>query len=77
MATVRLSISGMTCEHCCQHVTEALESVPGVTGASVDLEGGAATVALAGGELPMDALRRAVQDAGYDADVLEGSDAEL
>jgi len=39
-----LLVSGMTCNNCARHVTEALRSVPGVRRAVVDLEHGAATV---------------------------------
>jgi Cu+-exporting ATPase len=34
---IDLGIGGMTCDDCVVHVTEALESVPGVQNAAVDL----------------------------------------
>ena len=34
----------MTCQNCVRHVTEAIQSVPGVQSASVSLEAGQATV---------------------------------
>ena len=34
---IDLGIGGMTCDQCADHVTEALESVPGVEAATVDL----------------------------------------
>ena len=34
---VDLGVGGMTCDDCVVHVTEALEAVPGVEGATVDL----------------------------------------
>jgi copper chaperone CopZ len=34
---VDLGVGGMTCDDCVAHVTEALESVPGVEAAAVDL----------------------------------------
>jgi copper chaperone CopZ len=76
VSTVRLSISGMTCEHCRRHVTEALTSIAGVASATVDLEGSTATVELAAPPAPVVELRRAVEDAGYGADVLEVRDPE-
>jgi copper chaperone len=63
MATT-LSVDGMSCEHCEQTVAEALEGVAGVTGVSVDLDGGRATVE---GEAAAADLVAAVEDAGYEA----------
>ena len=37
---VELKVDGMTCGHCVQHVTEALEKAPGVKKAEVSLEKG-------------------------------------
>ena len=34
---IDLGVGGMTCDDCVVHVTEALESVPGVESATVDL----------------------------------------
>lgn len=34
---IDLGVGGMTCDDCVVHVTEALESVPGVEAAKVDL----------------------------------------
>ena len=42
--TVKLNVTGMHCEKCVARVKEALEGVEGVTGATVSLEGNAATV---------------------------------
>lgn len=39
-----LKIEGMHCAACVANITDALEEVPGVTGAKVDLEGGSAEV---------------------------------
>jgi copper chaperone len=59
-----LKIDGMTCGHCVAAVKKALEKVPGVTGAQVELETGRARVA---GETSLEALLAAVQDEGYQA----------
>ena len=60
---VTLLIEGMMCEHCVAHVTEALESLPGVT-AEVSLEQKSATVTM---RQPVSgqALKQAVEEAGY------------
>lgn len=60
-----LTINGMTCSHCQHAVEHALKAVPGVEGASVDLEGGAAHVT---GNAPFEALAAAVYEAGYTAE---------
>ncbi len=60
----RLDIEGMTCSHCSAAVQRALEAVPGVEVATVDLEAGSATVQ---GDAPLDALMKAVADEGYRA----------
>ena len=39
-----LSVSGMTCGNCARHVTEAIQSVPGVHSASVNLDARRASV---------------------------------
>lgn len=65
---VELSVTGMHCNSCVQRVTAALEKVPGVSSAFVDLEGSCATVTLdAPGAAPADALVAAVQLTGFGA----------
>jgi copper chaperone len=59
-----LTIEGMTCAHCQASVTSALEAVPGVTNATVDLSAGAARVE---GNADIQALIRAVEEEGYRA----------
>lgn len=59
----KLIIDGMMCGHCVAHVEKALNALEGVA-ATVDLDSKTATVALSG-DVPEDALRQAVADAGY------------
>lgn len=66
-----LAVNGMTCSNCARHVTEAIQGVPGVAGASVELEQGRATVRWKGSpDVP--AVLAAVKAAGYEPNVLEG-----
>src|SRR4051812_36496922 len=65
-----LNVGGMTCGNCARHVTEALQSVPGVRSANVNLEGKHASVKWAG-EQNDAALIHAVEEAGYEAKVVE------
>jgi Cu+-exporting ATPase len=67
-----LHVLGMTCQNCARHVTDAIQSVPGVRSASVTLDGGRAAVRWAAAA-PQDvpAVIRAVAAAGYEANLVE------
>jgi P-type Cu+ transporter len=70
-----LTVSGMTCGNCARHVVEAIQSVPGVSSASVRLEAGQATVRWqASPNLP--AVVKAVTEAGFEAKPLEKESPE-
>lgn len=60
---IDLGVGGMTCADCVVHVTEALESVPGVEDASVDLASRSAVVTARAG-LEGSALASAVRRTG-------------
>jgi copper chaperone len=62
-----LKIDGMTCGHCVAAVRRALESVPGVQVADVQI--GSAELNATADELPIQAIKDAVADAGYYAEV--------
>jgi Cu+-exporting ATPase len=67
-AATELLVSGMSCQNCARHVTDAIQSVPGVRSASVSLEAGRATVrwnADAAQNVP--AITEAVKKTGYEA----------
>jgi len=59
-----LKIDGMTCGHCVAAVKKALEKVPGVRAAQVELATGRARVE---GDPSLEALLAAVRDEGYQA----------
>jgi copper chaperone CopZ len=59
-----LQITGMTCQRCQRHVEQALRQQPGVTQATVRLEGGTATVEH-DATATTAALCAAVVEAGY------------
>jgi len=65
MTTTKLKVDGMTCEMCVGYVQKALESVPGVQSAQVDLEAGRATVQHDGAS--ENAMVEAVEEEGYEA----------
>jgi copper chaperone len=60
---IDLGVGGMTCDDCVVHVTEALESVPGVEAATVDLDSRSAVVT-ASPEVEAAALAAAVRATG-------------
>ena len=64
MATQSFTVSGMSCSHGVNAVTEELSAVPGVTDVQVSLDSGAVTVT-SERELPQSALAEAVEEAGY------------
>ena len=61
---IELNVEGMTCDHCQSAVKGALEKVPGVRNATVDLEKGHAFVE---GSADVQVLISAVEDEGYRA----------
>ena len=67
MERVEIVVSGMSCEACRAGVHEALAGVAGVAEATVDLEAGRATVVFDESATTPDALRAAVEDAGFGA----------
>ncbi|GEO42781.1 mercuric reductase [Skermanella aerolata] len=60
---LKLKVDGMTCDHCAQTVTKAIEAVPAVERALVDLKAGEVTIE---GSADQGAIRQAIEDAGYD-----------
>jgi ATPase, P-type (transporting), HAD superfamily, subfamily IC/heavy metal translocating P-type ATPase len=69
-----LSVTGMDCSNCARHVTESLQSVPGVHSAMVDLAAKSASVRWnPGATVQPESLVQAVTEAGYGASVVEGA----
>ncbi|GAA0718033.1 heavy-metal-associated domain-containing protein [Dactylosporangium roseum] len=63
--TSEYTVNGMTCGHCVSAVTEELTRLPGVHEVLVELPTGAVTV-VSDGPLPLDEVRTAVDEAGYE-----------
>ena len=66
-STTAYQVEGMTCGHCAKSVTEELTALEGVTDVRIDLvAGGASTVTvIAARPLSAEAVRAAVEEAGY------------
>jgi Cu+-exporting ATPase len=62
---ITFGVTGMTCASCVGRVERALEEVPGVLEASVNLANEKATVGYLAGEVELRDLQKAVEDAGY------------
>jgi copper chaperone len=63
-----LAITGMTCDNCVKHVTNALSSVEGVRSVKVDLASGLGEIE---GDAPVASLIAAIEDEGYQARTVE------
>ena len=71
-ATSELVVSGMTCNNCARHVTEAIQSVPGVRNASVSLSTNRASVRWqTDTDKNLPAVLSAIKSAGYGAQAIE------
>jgi copper chaperone len=66
MVTITLQVEGMTCDHCKQTVEGTLKKVPGVQEARVDLEKKTATVRYDETKTNETALKKVVEEQGYD-----------
>ena len=68
MTTTVLDVTGMTCGHCAQSVTEEISGIDGVTSVDVDLVAGGTSPVTVTSQAPLaqDALRAAVAEAGYE-----------
>jgi copper chaperone len=64
-STTTYTVTGMTCGHCVNAVTEEVSKIPGVLDVRVDLTSGSVEVA---SQQPLDdaAIADAVEEAGYE-----------
>lgn len=60
---LKFKVDGMTCGHCAQTVTKAVEALARVERAVVDLKAGEVTVQ---GDADEGVVRQAIEGAGYD-----------
>jgi copper chaperone len=64
MPTSSYVVTGMTCGHCVNAVTEEVSALDGVDDVAVDLDSGRLTVT-SSAEIPYAAVAAAVDEAGY------------
>ena len=75
-ATTQLSVGGMTCAVCVNHVQKALSKVPGVLDANVNLATEKATIMYVSGTADVHVFESAITDAGYEL-ILPATDAAV
>lgn len=61
----KISIEGMSCGHCVNHVTEALNEVEGITSVKVSLADKNAVIET-NKEVSDETIKAAIDDAGYE-----------
>lgn len=66
----KLSIEGMSCQHCVMHVTNALNEVSGVSEVEVKLADNSAVITAAD-SVSDESIKEAVADAGYEVTNIE------
>jgi Cu+-exporting ATPase len=71
-----IGIGGMTCASCVARVEKALNKVPGVASASVNLATETARIVVTDPALTDARLRRVVRDAGYEPRSVEAAEAQ-
>lgn len=72
---VFLEIQGMSCAGCVRHVTQAIQSVPGIAEVKVDLDQGLARIGWTSGVAPrLESVVRAVEHAGFEARIPRRND---
>ena len=68
METTTLKVDGMSCGGCVKSVTNVLAALPGVARAEVSLEEKSARVESETGRVTRDDMKRAIVDAGFEAE---------
>ncbi len=64
MATITYNVTGMSCQHCVNAITEEVTKVDDVDTVVVDLDNG--TVSVTGVQLDDASLKAAIDEAGYE-----------
>lgn len=69
--TVKFKVTGMTCGGCANHISKALQNLNGVIEQDVEFPGDVAIVTFDPKKLAEKQIIRAIEDAGYKAEVLK------
>jgi len=66
MEKIIINVEGMSCSHCVNAVTKAVEGLDGVSEVKVDLEAKTATVDYDSDRITPEIIKAAIEDEGYD-----------
>ena len=66
MTKVAFKLEGMACEHCVQAVTDAITEADGTADVLVDMESGAVSFSYDPGKTPIEVIRKAIEEEGFD-----------
>lgn len=66
----RITVEGMSCSHCVNHIMNALKELNGVIKAEVDLTAKTANIEASGDINDLD-IKLAIEDAGYEVTEIE------
>lgn len=61
-----IRVDGMSCEHCVNAVTKAVNALPGISSVNVDLKAGTVTVEHDPAQSPLDKIKFEIEEQGYD-----------
>ncbi|MGA2766321.1 MAG: copper ion binding protein [Spirochaetia bacterium] len=63
--TLKLSVEGMSCQHCVHAVKTSVSALSGVSSVEVELEKGSISVGFDPAIVGLPAIRTAIEDQGY------------
>lgn len=66
MASVQMTVKGMSCQGCVRSIERRLAVTPGVHSASVNLENGLADIDFDDSQITADSLEKVIEDLGFD-----------
>jgi len=75
-ALIEIPVYGMSCEHCVRRVAKALEKLPGVADVQVSLTDSKAVLGIDSQRVGVEAITRAIEDAGYSTQSESHQEAE-
>jgi len=61
-----IKVDGMSCEHCVNAVTKAVNALPGIGGVDIDLGAGTVTVEHDPAQSTLDKIKYEIEEQGYD-----------
>lgn len=66
MEKIKLTVEGMSCQHCVKAVNNAVGALPGISRVAVDLEAKTVTVDYDPAQSSVQTIKAEIEDQGYD-----------